>query len=47
MAHVEVVIPETVTIAAASEIEIVGRLPLTCEGTWMVEDKPVKSPRYL
>ena len=40
--HVEVVVPETLTIAAASKIEIMGRMPLNCEGTWMVEDKPVK-----
>jgi len=40
--HVEVLIPETLTIAAMSEIEIMGRVPQNCEGAWMVEDKPVK-----
>ena len=38
---------EVVTVAAASEIEIMGRLPLTCEGTWMVEDKPMKKSPVL
>ena len=45
--HVEVVIPETLTIAAASEIEVMGTMPLNCEGTWMVGDKPVKKQLVL
>ena len=44
---VNVVIPETLTIASASEIEIMARVPLTCGGTWLVEDKPMKNPLYL
>ena len=42
MGHVEVVLPETLTIAAASEMEVMGKMPENCEGIWMVEDKPTK-----
>ena len=30
---VDVVIPETLTIASASEMEVMARVPLTCGGT--------------
>jgi len=42
MGHVEVVLPETLTIAATSEMEVMGKMPENCEGIWMVEDKPTK-----
>jgi len=45
--HVEVVIPETMTLAAVSKIEIMGRVPQNCRETWMVEDKPVKKHHAL
>lgn len=46
-AHVEVVIPETLTIPATSEIEVMATVPLTCGGIWMVEHKSVKKPPIL
>ena len=45
--HVEVVIPETLAITTTSEIEVMGTMPLNCEGTWMVVDKPVKKQLVL
>jgi len=41
----EVVLPETFTIAATSEIEIMGMMPESCEGVWMVEPKLLKNHR--
>ena len=39
---IEVVLPETFTIAATSEVEVMGMMPESCEGVWMVEPKPLK-----
>jgi len=36
---VEVIIPKTPSIAAASEIEIMGRMPQNCEVTFMVQQR--------
>jgi len=43
-AHVDFII---LTIAAASEIEIIGKAPLSCEGICIVEDNPVKKQLVL
>ena len=44
---VEVVLPETFTIAATSEVEVMGMMPESCEGVWTVEPKPLKKPQVM
>jgi len=46
-AQVQVVLPETFTIAATSEVEVLGMMPMACEGIWMVEMKPLKKPQVI
>jgi len=47
VAHMEVVVEETFSIAATSEIEIMGTVNQSREGTWVVEDRPTKKPSIL
>jgi len=42
-----VALPETFTIAATSEVEVMGMMPESCEGAWMVEPKPLKKPQVM
>ena len=46
-AQVDVVLPENFTIAANSEVEVMGIMPVSCEGVWMVETKPLKKPQVM
>ena len=46
-AQVEVVLPETFTIAATSEMEVLGMMPESCERVWMMETNHSKNHRLL
>ena len=47
IAQVEVTVPETFTVAAFSEVEVLGEMPVSCRGDWMVENKLLKKPQVL
>lgn len=40
--QVEIMTKKTFTIAAVSEMEIIGKIHSACEGTWLMEDKQPK-----
>jgi len=44
---IEVVLPETFTIAATSEVEVMGMMLESCEDVWMVQPKPLKKPQIM
>ena len=40
--QIEVAMNKTCTVEANSEMELMGKMPLTCEGTWMIEGNQYK-----
>ena len=46
-AQVDIVLTENFTVAATSEVEVMGMMPVSCKGVWMVETKPLKKPQVM
>jgi len=45
--EVDITVPQTFTVAAYSEMEVPGEMPVNCRGDWMVENKSLKKPQVL
>ena len=45
--QVDVTMQDTITIGALSEIEVMGMMPVTCQGNWIVENKKSKKAEVL
>ena len=45
--QIEVSVNKTCTVEATSEMELMGKIPLTCEGTWMIEGNHSKKVQVM
>jgi len=45
--EVDVTVPQTFTVAPYSEMEVLGEIPVSCRGDWIVENKILKKPQVI